>query len=315
MTTVATRPATPADVPAIRRLLVETWHATYDHILGAERVTAITDDWHREERLVLAVDRPDHRFLVAEADGNILGTASSTLGPAGLLSLDRLYVRPDVQRAGVGTLLLAAAVSGWPGLRRIDLQVEPRNAPAIAFYRRHGFVPAPAPTSGCVDQHLIMRRHLPPSGHSIRPAEPDEAAPILGVVRQAISETNARDYTPEAIAFILGEISLASVSAHLAQWDVWVVTDREGAICGTASFDGNRVRQVFVAPAFQGQGLGAVLMDAVERAALDAGLDRLAVRASLTAVPFYEARGFVAQDRFAWGPAPMVAMERRFPHP
>lgn len=313
MTLVATRPAVLADVPSVRRLLVETWHATYDHLFGAARVTEITDDWHREERLAEAIGRPDHRFLVAEADGTLLGTASSTLGTGGCLALNRLYVRPDVQGAGIGTLLLAAAVSGWPGLRRIELEVEPRNAPAIAFYRRHGFVPAPAPTSGCVAEHLIMRRHLPPAGFSIRPAEAEDTEAILGVVRRAIGETNARDYGPDAIAFILGEISAASVSAHLAQWDVWVVTDREGTVCGTAAFDGGRARQVFVAPPAQGQGLGAVLMDAVERAALDAGLERLGVRSSLTAVPFYEARGFVAQDRFAWGPAPMVAMERLFP--
>jgi ribosomal protein S18 acetylase RimI-like enzyme len=310
---VVTREATQADVPAVRRLLVDTWHATYDHLFGAERVTAITDDWHSEDRLAQALGRADHRFLVAEAEHVILATASSTLKSGGRLTLDRLYVDPRAHGAGIGTLLLAAAIAGWPALRRIDLEVEPRNAPAIAFYRRHGFVPEGRPKSGCVTEHLIMRRHLPPPGFSIRPADPGEAEPILAVVRQAIGETNARDYSPDAIAFIQSEISAASVAAHLAQWDVWVVTDREGTICGTGAFDGARVRQLFVAPALQGRGLGAVLMDAIERAALDAGLERLGVRSSLTAVAFYEARGFTVIERFAWGPAAMVAMERRFP--
>ena len=38
-TDVLIRPAAPADLPAVRALLVETWHDTYDALLGAERVT------------------------------------------------------------------------------------------------------------------------------------------------------------------------------------------------------------------------------------------------------------------------------------
>ncbi|WP_293861873.1 GNAT family N-acetyltransferase [uncultured Alsobacter sp.] len=310
---VVIREAAPADIPAVRRVLVDTWHATYDHLFGPERVTAITDDWHAEDRLRQAIGRPGHRFLVAETEGLILATASSTLGANGRLRLDRLYVDPRVQGVGLGTGLLAAAVSNWPDLRLIDLEVEPRNGPAIAFYRRHGFVPEGAPKSGCVQEHLIMHRHLPPPGFSIRPAEPGEAEPVLAVIRAAITGTNAADYPPEAIDFMLAELSPAAISAHLVQWDVWVVTDREGTICGTGAFDGARVRQLFVTPAMQGRRLGCVLMDAIERAALDAGLERLAVRSSVTAEPFYEARGFTVLERFAWGPATMVAMERRLP--
>lgn len=310
---VVTREASLADVPAVRRVLVETWHATYDPLFGAERVTAITDDWHSETRLASAIGRPGHRFLVAEADGVILATASSTLHAEGRLRLDRLYVDPRAQGAGIGTLLLASAIAGWPDLRRIDLEVEPRNAPAIGFYRHHGFVPDPGPKSGCVVEHLMMRRHLPPQGFCIRPAEPGEAEAILAVIRAAIVDTNARDYAPAAIDFILNEITQASVAAHIVQWDIWVVTDRDGSICGTAAFDGSRVRQFFVSPDVQGRGLGSVLLDAVERAALDAGLSRLGVRASVTALSFYEQRGFDVLERFAWGPAELIAMERRFP--
>ena len=73
---VLIRPATPDDLPAVRALLVETWHDTYDALLGAERVTEITNSWHSIENLGRQLDVPDTSFLVAEEDGAIVGHAA-----------------------------------------------------------------------------------------------------------------------------------------------------------------------------------------------------------------------------------------------
>jgi GNAT superfamily N-acetyltransferase len=51
--------------------------------------------------------------------------------------VEHLYVRPDVQRAGIGSALLEAAKSRRPGGLR--LWVFQRNRSARAFYARHGF--------------------------------------------------------------------------------------------------------------------------------------------------------------------------------
>ncbi|RUW65366.1 GNAT family N-acetyltransferase, partial [Mesorhizobium sp. M4B.F.Ca.ET.089.01.1.1] len=66
------RTASERDLVAIRALLVETWHATYDAIYGVERVTAITDDWHSIASLKARLTRPNSEFLVAD-DGKRLG--------------------------------------------------------------------------------------------------------------------------------------------------------------------------------------------------------------------------------------------------
>jgi GNAT superfamily N-acetyltransferase len=51
--------------------------------------------------------------------------------------VEHLYVRPDVQRAGIGSALLEVAKNRRPsGLR---LWVFQRNHGARAFYARHGF--------------------------------------------------------------------------------------------------------------------------------------------------------------------------------
>ena len=45
------RDALAADLPAVRSLLVETWHDTYDGIYGWQRVAEITNAWHSLDAL------------------------------------------------------------------------------------------------------------------------------------------------------------------------------------------------------------------------------------------------------------------------
>ena len=52
--------------------------------------------------------------------------------------LDRLYVTPDRQRAGVGTALLEYAMQRSP--TGLELHTHQKNAPARAFYEKYGFV-------------------------------------------------------------------------------------------------------------------------------------------------------------------------------
>ena len=51
--------------------------------------------------------------------------------------VDQLYVDPSLQRAGIGSALLRAALDAAPG--RITLDVFEENVSARAFYEKHGF--------------------------------------------------------------------------------------------------------------------------------------------------------------------------------
>ena len=55
----------------------------------------------------------------------------------GAARVEHLYVAPDRQRGGVGSLLLRHAQAERPA--GLDLWVFQRNRPAIAFYEAHGF--------------------------------------------------------------------------------------------------------------------------------------------------------------------------------
>mgnify|MGYP000418633101 CR=1 FL=1 len=134
------RAAREADLPAIRQLLVDTWHATYDTIYGLDRVTEITDEWHSLEALKARLARQEAVFLVAEEGGRIAGMAFAAQMSSAEGRLHQLYVLPDFHGRGLGSRLLAAVENGLGDINALSLEVEEANTSARRFYERHGFV-------------------------------------------------------------------------------------------------------------------------------------------------------------------------------
>lgn len=132
------RTASERDLPAVRKLLAETWHATYDAIYGPERVEAITREWHSLASLKARLERPDGEFLVADDGTAIAGMAFATAGGEEI-GLHQLYVLPAMQGRGIGSLLLDEVLDSFPDARSVRLEVEERNTKAVAFYGSHGF--------------------------------------------------------------------------------------------------------------------------------------------------------------------------------
>ena len=133
------RHAVPQDAEDTRHVLVETWHDTYDPLLGSEKVTEITSQWHAVEVLTQQIGSPDALFLAAEHSSRLIGHAFARMPQLGVLFLFRLYVLPTWQRRGAGALLLEAVVERHPGAARMRLNVKAENVKGVAFYRRHGF--------------------------------------------------------------------------------------------------------------------------------------------------------------------------------
>ncbi len=61
--------------------------------------------------------------------------------------------------------------------------------------------------------------------------------------------------------------------------------------------DPARIRAYFVDPDFARQGVGTLILNACEQAAAAAGFTRTTLGATLTGVPFYGARGYLAGER------------------
>lgn len=83
--------------------------------------------------------------LLGLLDGSPCGLAlvEATREDAAVAGLYSMWVAPDARGRGVGDALMVAAieVARARGFTRIVLDVGDDNAPAIALYARHGFVP------------------------------------------------------------------------------------------------------------------------------------------------------------------------------
>ena len=97
--------------------------------------------------------------------------------------------------------------------------------------------------------------------------------------------------------------------------DQW--TGREAALLDP-NHDAAKIRAFFVHPAWARRGIGSMILDACESAARAAGFTRFEMGATLTGLPLYKARGYVALENLevplANGEAlPIVRMEKRVP--
>lgn len=153
------RPATSGDIAGVRALLAETWHDTYDALIGAEKVTEITNSWHAADKLKQQLTIPDTSFLVAEDDGEIVGHVFANAQRPPVLTVARLYVSPARQRSGIGKRMLDAAVARHASCDLVRLVVEAENAKGIAFYEREGFQPVGEATVEGI-KHLRLERPL-----------------------------------------------------------------------------------------------------------------------------------------------------------
>lgn len=134
------RTASERDLEAIRALLVETWHATYDCIYGVERVNAITDDWHSVPALKEQMARPNSEFIVADDGSRLGGMAFADFDPdLKRVFLRQLYVSPASQGSGVGGTLMEEVLASFPEASSVTLEVEEANARAVRFYESFGF--------------------------------------------------------------------------------------------------------------------------------------------------------------------------------
>lgn len=131
----------------------------------------------------------------------------------------------------------------------------------------------------------------------IRKYGSEDAIATLTVFLSAVTETAAGDYSPEQIA-----AWSRSGQRDLSEWE----RRRTGLNTYVAVVDGNvagfsdvsaegHIDMMFVSPRQGRRGVGRTLLSFLEGRARGTGASRLSADVSITARPFFDAHGFVAE--------------------
>jgi ribosomal protein S18 acetylase RimI-like enzyme len=128
------------EVQEIKRVLNETWLDTYGSFLSPNTIEQATSVWHNPERLASQIQNPNAYFGVAkDKEKTILGLVTARKQDDDTVVIDRLYVTPQYQRRGIGSMLLEESITTFPGIARLILEVEEQNKVGLSFYQKQGF--------------------------------------------------------------------------------------------------------------------------------------------------------------------------------
>ncbi len=140
------RRAETSDVPLLRRLAHEIWHAHYPGIISVEQIDYMLERMYAPATIEREMSEGTVWELIL-VDDQAVGLLSYSLALP-QLKLHKLYVQPGHHGQGVGRAALArvkdAAVCA--GARSVSLFVNKRNHKAIRAYERAGF---------CVAESLV----------------------------------------------------------------------------------------------------------------------------------------------------------------
>jgi len=140
--TILIRAATVADVPPLHTLVQSAYRgdsarAGWTHeadLVEGERITQAT--------LAEIISHPDERILVAERSGVLIGSVQISDRGSGIGYFGLLSVAPQLQAAGLGKMLIAAAEREAARLFHaalMEISVIERRAELIAYYERRGY--------------------------------------------------------------------------------------------------------------------------------------------------------------------------------
>ena len=142
-----------------------------------------------------------------------------------------------------------------------------------------------------------MNANAPPK-LGLRPMLPADVPLLAEIFRASIEQLAADDYSEAQLgAWASVADDEEEFGARLAG-ELTLVATLSGAAIGFASLaDNAKIDMLYVHPAATGQGVAAMLCDALEKLAAARGSKELTVDASDSARGFFERRGYAAKTR------------------
>ena len=133
---------------------------------------------------------------------------------------------------------------------------------------------------------------------SLRPYLPADAPALADLFRASVEDLAEEDYSADQRAAWAGAADDARAFGQRLASQLTLVALSDGAIAGFASVkEPDQIDMLYVHPRFARRRVATTLCDALEKLAAARGAAALAVDASDTARPLFEARGYVAEKR------------------
>lgn len=136
----AIRRARHDDISSVRHVADITWRATYTGQIPDSDIEQFLDSAYSERSLTAAVSRLGEGFVVAEADGVVIGYAMAGPNREGEPELYAIYVLPDHHGSGAGYRLWNAVMDALArqDFSRMCCWVLSSNNRARHFYELQG---------------------------------------------------------------------------------------------------------------------------------------------------------------------------------
>lgn len=125
-----------------------------------------------------------------------------------------------------------------------------------------------------------------------RPATSDDALALFEIRRKAIRELAPPVMSGDEAKAWAAKLTLAGMQKKFSQFEIWVA-EVGGVAVGWGAVGGDVLEGLYTAPEFAGRGVGAGLLEMLERRMRDRGVDTVRAEASSNARPFYLRRGYL----------------------
>ena len=133
---------------------------------------------------------------------------------------------------------------------------------------------------------------------ALRPFLPADAPILVAIFRASIEELTEEDYNPAQQDAWASAADDEELFGERLGSQLTILATLEGSPVGFVSLKGGKlIDMLYVHPVVAGQGVGALLYDAIEKLAAARGASHLSVDASDTSLGFFQRRGFAAQQR------------------
>jgi ribosomal protein S18 acetylase RimI-like enzyme len=138
----------PADALQIRELYKTTWLATYpnqEHGITLADIQENTknistpEDVKKFSNYLLTLEQESNRFFRVAKEGDRVVGVCGARDKGSLVHLGSLYILPDSQGKGIGSMLMQELLE-WTGPdKTLTLHVATYNKTALSFYEKWGF--------------------------------------------------------------------------------------------------------------------------------------------------------------------------------